>query len=543
MPAPALAARKAVPIDPARTYVQARAAAMSGEHERSAALLAALAEASGGNLALTRKALGQAIGAGDMPLALSLAHKLPRARLPVDARLLLVADELRHRRSDRAIALLSTATGDDGEESDLSFASPLIEAWAAADRRDLATALRTIDAIPQNSLLGAFKAENRAFLLLRFRQVADAEVYARRAIGSAGGRDAHLRLAFADGFLAAGDRARAVAMVEGMGTEAGAARARVLAGKQSGQAVATGADAFAEMLLGLAIDLNRLNNKALPIGMVQVARYAHPDNSAAAVLLALLLDGSGRPSDALRVLQSVPAGDALAGQARDTAARILGDEKRFAEALNLARTAASAQGAGATDWARLGDVYQGMKRYNEAADAYGRAVALAQQRRSVSDIWPLYLLQATALEPANRWPEAKQALNAALAASPEQPLVLNFLGYAKLERGEDLDLAEAMIRKASALAPDDASITDSLGWALYKRGRLAPAIETLQRAAAADPQQAEIHEHLGDALYAAGRRYEARFAWSAALVVAEDDTRPRIQTKIDGGLSAATAAP
>ena len=56
--------------------------------------------------------------------------------------------------------------------------------------------------------------------------------------------------------------------------------------------------------------------------------------------------------------------------------------------------------------------------------------------------------------------------------APDQPLLLNFLGYAKLERGEDIDAAEAMIRKASELAPDDASITDSLGWAQFKRGKI-----------------------------------------------------------------------
>jgi Flp pilus assembly protein TadD len=126
--------------------------------------------------------------------------------------------------------------------------------------------------------------------------------------------------------------------------------------------------------------------------------------------------------------------------------------------------------------------------------------------------------------------------------APDQPLILNFLGYAKLERGEDLDLAEALIRKASALAPDDASITDSLGWALFKRGRTQEAIATLQRAAMGDPAQAEIHEHLGDALYSAGRRFEARFAWQAALATAEKDAVSRLQSKIDGGLTPATAA-
>jgi Flp pilus assembly protein TadD len=121
--------------------------------------------------------------------------------------------------------------------------------------------------------------------------------------------------------------------------------------------------------------------------------------------------------------------------------------------------------------------------------------------------------------------------------------VLNYLGYARLERGERLDEAEALIAEASRRAPDNASITDSLGWAQFKRGKVAEAIATLQRAAAGDPAQSEIHEHLGDALYTAGRRYEARFAWQAALVTAEEDVRQRVQDKINAGLTAASAAP
>jgi Flp pilus assembly protein TadD len=127
--------------------------------------------------------------------------------------------------------------------------------------------------------------------------------------------------------------------------------------------------------------------------------------------------------------------------------------------------------------------------------------------------------------------------------APEEPLVLNFMGYAKLTHGEDLDSAEAMIRKASELAPDDASITDSLGWALFKRGRVDEAIDVLQKAAVTDPAQAEIQEHLGDALYSAGRKFEARFAWQAALATADEEETARLKTKIAGGLTRETAAP
>ncbi len=221
----------------------------------------------------------------------------------------------------------------------------------------------------------------------------------------------------------------------------------------------------------------------------------------------------------------------------------MSDEKRLNEAYALASSAAAAPGASVGDLSRLGDVFQAMKRPSQAADAYGRAIAFARGQGVRTELWPMLLLEASALEEAKRWPEAKQALEQGLAIAPDQPLLLNFLGYAKLERGEDIDAAEAMIRKASELAPDDASITDSLGWAQFKRGKVGEAIATLQKAAEKDPDQAEIQEHLGDALYKSGRRYEARFAWNAAMITAEDEVADRVKAKLASGLSPANAAP
>jgi tetratricopeptide (TPR) repeat protein len=228
---------------------------------------------------------------------------------------------------------------------------------------------------------------------------------------------------------------------------------------------------------------------------------------------------------------------------RDVQARILTDAKRYNEAYQLAATATMATDADANDYSRLGDVLEAMKRHDAAADAYARAITLSQAHGVNSDIWTLLLLRAGALEEAKRWPETKAALQQAIALAPDEPLLLNFLGYAELEHGENLDAAEAMIAKASALAPDNASITDSLGWAQFKRGKVSQAIETLQKAAESDPEQAEIQEHLGDALYRSGRRYEARYAWSAALVTAEDDIAARVKAKIASGLTPGNAAP
>ena len=88
----------------------------------------------------------------------------------------------------------------------------------------------------------------------------------------------------------------------------------------------------------------------------------------------------------------------------------------------------------------------------------------------------------------------------------------------------------------------NASRVGKCGAVVIERARIEEAIDVLQRAALGDPAQADIQEHLGDALYTAGRRFEARFAWQAALATAEDNDTARLKAKIQSGLTQATAA-
>jgi tetratricopeptide (TPR) repeat protein len=464
---------------------------------------------------------------------------VPATQLSSDARLLLAADEVRRRRADRALAWLAVK----GETGDLSFLAPVISAWDAADRGDAERALAAIDRIPPSSLLNPLLTEERAFILIKFRRTAEAEPFVRQAIGSAGTREGRLRLAFADGFLAAGDKPRALMILDGMSGGGSAARQRVAAGRQGGQAIDNSAKAFSEALTNFSAQLASQQRASAPIGLVQVARYADPQNSSATALLAVFLNRLGRSAEALALLGAIDTNDALISPVRDVQVRILVDQKRFDEAYRIAAATASAPNADSDDFSRLGEVYAGLERYDQAADAYARAIALASAQGLKAELWSLYLLRASALEDAKRWDEAKAALNQGLAVSPDQPLLLNFLGYAKLEHGEDVEQAEAMIRKATELAPDDASIIDSLGWAQLKRGKVAEAIATLQGAAEKDPGQAEIQEHLGDALFKSGRKFEARFAWNAALITAEDEIVARVKAKLTNGLNSANAAP
>lgn len=533
---PAVANVPEVPTDSARTYVAARAAAISGDHAGAAELYARLAQGST-DADLKQKAITEAISAGDMPLALRLIGQSPDVK-SIDARLLLVADALKRRQDARAIQLLAKS----GNAADLSFWEPLVRSWNLAERGDTAGALAVLTRVPRNSAFSPFVDEQSALILLKAGKTADAEAFARRAIGNAGAREYRVRMALAAGFAATGDRPRADAMLEGMSGDTSAIRRMLESGRLSGLRIDSVSEAFAEQLVALALEMRRSPVATAPVNIVQIARFAAPDNSSAAVLLGNFLAGGGRIDDAVKVYRSVPVGDPLKTEALDAEARTLVDAKRFDEALALSLKAVQPGDASSDDFARLADVYSEMKRHNEAAAAYKRAADLSS-RNPGARVWPLLLLQASALESAGRWPEAKAILARAMALAPNEPLVLNFLGYAKLEHGEDLDAAEALIRKASELAPDDASITDSLGWALYKRGRLDEAIEVLQRAAAGDPAQAEIQEHLGDALYTAGRHFEARFAWQAALATADEQDTQRIKQKLEAGLTKATAAP
>jgi hypothetical protein len=196
--------------------------------------------------------------------------------------------------------------------------------------------LAAIDQIPGSSLLSPLKFEQRALILLKFKRTADAEPFARRAVGAAGGRENRLRLALADGFLAAGDRDRALAMIDGMGSDAAAARQRILAGKLSGETIDTAAEALSETLTAFVGDLARLQRSAPPIGLAQVARYANPQNSSATMLLAVLLAGQDRTAESLALLRTIPRDDALIGQARDVQVKILSDDKRLNEAFAIA---------------------------------------------------------------------------------------------------------------------------------------------------------------------------------------------------------------
>ena len=157
--------------------------------------------------------------------------------------------------------------------------------------------------------------------------------------------------------------------------------------------------------------------------------------------------------------------------------------------------------------------------------------------RSDQADWQLYYMRGVVLAQGDHWPQAEADLKKALALKPDDPELLNFLGYSWVDRGEHLTEARVLIEKAAAGKPDSGAILDSLGWVYYKLGDFKGAVAQLEKAATLEAADPDINDHLGDAYWRVGRRTEARFQWDKVLTLSPGDkTRADAQAKLKGGL-------
>ena len=187
----------------------------------------------------------------------------------------------------------------------------------------------------------------------------------------------------------------------------------------------------------------------------------------------------------------------------------------------------------------LGDLYRADSDFQAASDAYTAAV-LVEHTETVD--WFLYYARGITYEQTDNWPLAEADFMKALELKPNDPFVLNYLGYSWIDRGINYDKARSMIEKAVEQRPDDGFLVDSLGWAHYLGGEYEKAVEVLERAVALQPGDATINDHLGDAYWQVGRTIEARFKWRHTLDLDADDALvAAVHKKLDLGLSIAEA--
>ena len=178
---------------------------------------------------------------------------------------------------------------------------------------------------------------------------------------------------------------------------------------------------------------------------------------------------------------------------------------------------------------------RGRKSFAECADVYSKGIAtIANPERPQ---WLIYYFRGICNERAKQWVKAEEDLKQALKLFPDQPHVLNYLGYSWIDQGLNLDEGMRMIRRAVEQRPDDGYIVDSLGWAYYRLGNYEDAVKHLDRAVELKPDDPTINDHLGDAYWKVGRVLEAKFQWAHARdLKPEPDELAKINQKLQDGL-------
>ena len=501
-------------------YLRARVADADGQVDAAVRdYAAALLTADAADPAVALRAYREAVRAGDFALADRAARLLvAHGRLPHDAPLLALAAAAQD--GDRAAAERALTALD---ATPLRILSAPLRAWAALEWKGdpmAALAVRPADGVARR-----FADETRALILLA-QGKSDVGIAALRPLLGNDQASTDTRIAAARLLIARHHVDLARGLLTGDAPPIVALRRRPVT-----RALPPLAFGVSSLLTRVASDLALGDPTALTYTLEQSALRADPGNDRARLLLAGALSKDGATDRAVGVLGAVDPAGIYAAQAVAGRVQILAEAERGAEALRLARASATARDADPADVQRLADLYL---RLDRAADAVPLYRTLAE--RAGAD-WADWLQYGAALDRAGAWPEARAALQQAQARAPDQPLVLNYLGYALIEHGERAVEAQAMLERAARARPGDPAITDSLGWALFRRSEPARALPLIQRAAAADPTNAEIGEHLGDVYWRVGRRYEARYAWTAARATAETpDVAARLAGKIANGL-------
>jgi tetratricopeptide (TPR) repeat protein len=297
----------------------------------------------------------------------------------------------------------------------------------------------------------------------------------------------------------------------------------------------------AEALYGLGASLGRRGGEDLGLVYLQLALYLASTHPLALLSLADLYESLKKPELAIKVYERVPANSALHRNAAIQMASDLDELDKQDEAEKKLDVLIKEHPDDLEAIMALGNVLRGHKKFSECADVYSKGIDLIKQPEKNN--WVVFYFRGICYERSHAWPKAEADLKKALKLFPEQPQVLNYLGYSWIDQGVNLDQGMEMIKRAVAQRPDDGYIVDSLGWAYFRLGNYDEAAKQLERAVELKPEDPTINDHLGDAYWRVGRTLEAHFQWVHARDLKPDpEDLPKIEAKLANGLPDETSS-
>jgi len=488
------------------------------------------------NTRIMENAILALVGQGDIDRALVISRRLANQGTTYQvANLLLLADAAKSGEYAAAQTLLGN-----GEA-----VGPLVDglalAWVQVGLGNMADALSTFDEVAAKPGLQSFAGYHKALALALVGDLEGADAILSGATGTKIPATRRGIIAQAEILSQLERNDDALSLLNDVfGADLDPALLAVRNRLQAGEtltlsAVRNAEDGLAEVFYSVAGALSGEANDTYTLVYTRVAEYLRADHVDAILLTAQLLENLGQYELATAAYDKISRDDPafLAAElGRAAALRLSGNTDASIEVLEqLSESMPDQPGVHAT----LGDAYRRLERYDEASQAYDRAVALYETPEPAQ--WVLYYTRGITHERMDRWELAEADFRKALELQPGQPQVLNYLGYSFVEMQINLDEALDMIERAVAARPDDGYITDSLGWVFYRLGRYDEAVTQMERAAELMPVDPIVNDHLGDVYWAVGRQREAEFQWTRALSFdPEPEDAARIRRKLSVGL-------
>ncbi len=522
----------------AGAYLAASVAASEADYRAAAAWYARAMLADPTNPGLLEGAVVANLGIGEMGLAADAARRLMATGAKSQSAYIAQVANLAQTQDYEGILALRTAGHSAG-----ALLDDMLGAWANLGLGRMADSLETFDKIAATKGLEAFGLYHKALALASAGDFEGAdEILSGRASGPLivmrRGVIAHVEI------LSQLERnPDAIALLDrsftpGIDLQVDDMRRRLVAGEPLPFDITRNAtDGMAEVFFTMATALNGEADDGYTMIYTRVAAYLRPDHTEAILMTAGLLEQQGQHDLATEVYAKIAPTDPafhFAELGRADATYAAGRKDAALEILQgLART----HGHLLTVQVALGDGLRRVERFADALKAYDTAIAMIPAPGPQH--WTLFYSRGICHERLGTFDAAEADMRKALELEPDQPQVLNYLGYSLVDRGEKLDEALSMIERAVAAQPDSGYIIDSLAWAYYRLGRYADALPPMEQASLLEPVDPVVTDHLGDVYWAVGRTREAEFQWHRALSfepIEKDATRIRL--KLEKGLDA-----
>ncbi|HEY7458737.1 MAG TPA: tetratricopeptide repeat protein [Xanthobacteraceae bacterium] len=522
---------------PSGNYLAARIAGQARDMDAAAAYYRGALRADPRNPDLVERTFLVVLATGNVEDSLPLAERLVGfERSHRIARLALAARAIKRGQFATARTHLSLSVR--GPIADLT--ATLMTAWTLTAPADFKNAVTNIDRLQGPDWYAAFKDLHAGLILDIAGQRRDAGARLQRAYEQ--DKNA-LRTVDAYGRWLArnGNRKKALETYAAFSEVlpkhplVEATVAEIEAGRSPAAVVRSAQAGAAEVLFGLGTALGRQGGEDLGLVYLNLALYLDPEHPLALLSLGDLYESLKKPELAIEAFGKLPQSSPLKRNAEIQRALNLDALERTDEARERLASLIQKYPDDLEAITALGNVLRARKRYGEAADVYSKAVSLIKQPTRQN--WTLYYFRGICFERSKQWPQAEKDFLTSLELNPDQPQVLNYLGYSWVDQEVNLDRGLEMVKKAVELRPNDGYIVDSLGWAYYRLSRFDDAVKELERAIELRPEDPVINDHLGDAYWKVGRRLEANFQWRHALdLKPEPEDAPKIQAKLKDGL-------